>query len=518
MSSDTNEIKDKEEEYLDKIRYLGINKLKTLDKKQIKIWKKTIFWQALADYVKDKVRLYIENNMKMVDVSIIILAGIGLITNALQTLFYLDYKVVRGELGYGIEITSKTSTMIEVLRLITSITTLITILLIIFHYEIKRNFLIFKNSIPFNSSFFSKNLFIPMIIEIIIMSIHTPPLMNGVTVSLRTTGAHAETVPIYLDLFISVFILARVYLLCKFYANYSKWGDVFASRVCNECNAKSGLIFTCKAGIKEHPFLSVIIVMVLSILILGFGFRNCEISFVKNMPLKYFQNWTLMENGFWFMTNTLLSIGFGDFYPTTILGRIISFFACIWGILLESLIVVAITNSMSLTSKEESTYNEIHQCLNDRKYKQKALELILNFYRVQFYGNATQVESDFQGEIYSKYDKTLTKAKKTLDEFRRLRLQRERSNRQITVQNLMAKINLNINDSMDYLLKSTKNQINLLLDNMNQAQENQNKILLFSGILDVLYKNLYEKIRERSLSNELQRTPTNKLKEVNMNK
>ena len=190
-----------------------------------------------------------------------------------------------------------------------------------------------------------------MIIEIILILIHTPTFFNDIKIYLYTTGSNSERVPIYLDLFISVFILSRVYLLFKFYANYSKWGGVFASRVCNECNAKGGFIFTYKAGLKEYPFFSVILLMILTILIFGYGLRNSEISFIKNIPEKYFQDWTKITNGFWFMTTNILLIGYGDFYPTTQLGRIIAFVSCLWGILLESLLVMAIANSIKLNQK-----------------------------------------------------------------------------------------------------------------------------------------------------------------------
>ena len=332
-NQNADDLKDQEEEYLDKIAYLGSEMSKTLDHKQKKQWQRTIVWYSLADYIKDKVRHYIEQRMKILDIIIILLSGLGLLTNGLQMLFYLSFTKVREEDNtFTIKIEGNSSTLIEILRFITSGSTLLVLFLIIVHYEIKKNFLIFKHEIPFNSSFCSKNLIIPMIVEIVFTLIHTPPFFNDVKIKLQTTGTNSEKVPIFLDLFISVFILGRVYLLCKFYANYSKWGDVFASRVCNECNAKGGFIFTCKAGIKEHPFLSVIIVMALTILIFGYGLRNAEISFVKNIPEKYFQDWTEISNGFWFMTTNVLSIGYGDFYPTTVLGRSIAFIACLWGI------------------------------------------------------------------------------------------------------------------------------------------------------------------------------------------
>ena len=358
------EVKEEEDEYVEKIRYLGIDMSKNLEHKQKLLWIKTINWYLLADNLKDKIRDYIEKKMKILDIIVILLAGLGLLTNGLQMTFYLKFEKVRDpDRSYSIIITGKSSNAIEALRFISSGSSLIVIILIMVHYEIKKNYLIFKHEIPFNSSIFSKNLIIPMVIEIILILIHTPPFFNDIKIKLHTTGSNSEQVPIYLDLFISVFILSRVYLLFKFYANYSKWGGVFASRVCNECNAKGGFIFTYKAGIKEYPFLSVIILMVLTILIFGYGLRNSEISFIKKIPERYFQDWTKVTNGFWFMTTNILLLGYGDFYPTTQLGRIIAFISCLWGILLESLLVNAIVNSIKLNQKEELAYNEVERQL-----------------------------------------------------------------------------------------------------------------------------------------------------------
>ena len=505
---------EEENEYIDKIRYLGIDMTKNLEHKQKLLWIKTINWYLLADNIKDKIRDYIEKKMKILDIIIILLAGLGLLTNGLQMSFYLKFtKVIEEDLTNSIKITGHSTNLIEALRVITSVSSLIVVILIMVHYEIKKNYLIFKHEIPFNSSYCSKNLIIPMIFEIILILIHTPPFFNDIKIYLKTTGSNSETVPIYLDLFISVFILGRVYLLFKFYANYSKWGGVFASRVCNECNAKGGFIFTYKAGIKEHPFFSVILLMALTIFIFGYGLRNSEISFVKNIPERYFQDWTQITNGFWFMTTNILLIGYGDFYPTTQLGRIIAFVSCLWGILLESLLVIAIVNSMKLNQKEELAYNEVEKYLEEAVYKKKALNLIYQLYNSHIisddmyknqnnsYMKNNLLDNELQVHKKRIFNKRIIKTKQALIEFSKMRKNKEKKEREISVQNLMTKINIEINDNMNYLLRNIQTQINTLLENINQAQENQNKILLFSGILDVLHKSLYDKVKERTKSN-----------------
>ncbi len=503
--------KEEEDEYIDKIKYLGKEMSKTLESYHKELWLRTITWYILADNIKDKIRDFIEKKVKSLDITIIILAFLGVVTNSIQMSFYLNYTIIKTDNRYSINIKGESSNLIEALRFITSISTLIVIILVFFHYRIKKNFLIFKYEIPINSSMLSNNLTIPMIIEIIFLIVHTPPFFNNMTINYRYKEVNfEEDIPIYIDLFISAFILTRIYLLFKFYANYSKWGGVFASMVCSECNVKGGFYFTYKAGIKERSFTFVIIIMGFTILIFGYALRNSEISFVRYVPEKYFQDWTRIINGFWFMTTNILLLGYGDYYPTTLLGRIIAFCTCIWGIILEGILIKAIIEHLKMESKEEAAYNEVEQYLEECCYKKTALKLINQVYITHKFLENLKMENnmkkgDLKDELFKlrklKFNRAIWKLKKALREFSLMRKNKEKNEREISVQKLMTKINLEINDNTNYLLRNIQTQINALLENINQAQENQNKIQLFTGILESMHNNLNNKVKERTKSN-----------------
>ena len=503
--------KEEEDEYIDKIKYLGKDMSKTLESYHKELWLRTITWYILADNIKDKIRDFIEKKVKSLDITIIILAFLGVVTNSIQMSFYLNYTIIKTDNRYSINIKGESSNLIEALRFITSISTLIVIILVFFHYRIKKNFLIFKYEIPINSSMLSNNLTIPMIIEIIFLIVHTPPFFNNMTINYRYKEVNIEEdIPIYIDLFISAFILTRIYLLFKFYANYSKWGGVFASMVCSECNVKGGFHFTYKAGIKERSFTFVIIIMGFTILIFGYALRNSEISFVRYVPEKYFQDWTRIINGFWFMTTNILLLGYGDYYPTTLLGRIIAFRTCIWGIILEGILIKAIIEHLKMESKEEAAYNEVEQYLEECCYKKTALKLINQVYITHKFLENLKMENnmkkgDLKDELFKlrklKFNRAIWKLKKALREFSLMRKNKEKNEREISVQKLMTKINLEINDNTNYLLRNIQTQINALLENINQAQENQNKIQLFTGILESMHNNLNNKVKERTKSN-----------------
>ena len=512
MQNENAEIsKEEEDEYLDKIKYLGKDMSKSLEKYQKELWIKTITWYVLADNIKDQIRDFIEKRLKALDITIILLAILGIVTNSIQMNFYLNYTIVKTNNRYSINIKGKSSNIIEAFRFITSISTLIIIILIVLHYRIKKLFLIFKHQIPLNSSMLSKNLTIPMTFEIIFLIVHTPPFFNDMIINYKYSELGVdEIIPVYIDLFISAFILTRVYLLFKYYAKYSKWGGVFASMVCSECNANGGHIFTFKASIKERSFIFVLFFVLCTILIFGYALRNCEISFVRNVPEKYFQDWTRISNGFWFMTTNTLLLGYGDYYPTTFLGRIIAFITCIWGIILEGFLIKAIVNMIKMDKKEEIAYNEVEQYLEECNYKKTAMKLIQLVYDTHIILENLNLENNMKkgilkDELFKQrkryYNKVIWKLKKLLREFSKMRKNKEKKEREVSVQKLMTKINLEINDNTNYLLRNIQTQINTLLENMNQAQENQNQIQLFTNILEVMHNSMNNKVKERTKSN-----------------
>ena len=318
-------------------------------------------------------------------------------------------------------------------------------------------------------------------------------------INISTTDTNPQTIPIDLDLFFSVFVPFRVYLLFKFYAFYSKWGDDRAERVCKESNAEGGVGFALKAEIRDRPYFVVFFLMVTSIILFGYCLRNPAIAFMTAVPVKLFQDWTYMWNGFWCITITIFTVGYGDYYPHTHFGRIISIIACLWGTFLVSLMVVAITNSMELSLQQLKAYNAIKHSIVEQKYKGKALTLIRYYYNARSLSEEAEDLSDSELKDKQKYvfKKAIKKLKNALNSFREARKEKTSIDKSITIETLVAKINQSINGNMDKLVRASKVQVNNLMEHIKYSKNFQETIKVYVQVLENMTEKIYKSIKKQ---------------------
>ena len=64
---------------------------------------------------------------------------------------------------------------------------------------------------------------------------------------------------------------------------------------------------------------------------------------------------TTYPNALWLILITTTTVGYGDYFPQTPLGRIIILIVAIWGTLIVSIMLVVVTNTLSMENSEIRT-------------------------------------------------------------------------------------------------------------------------------------------------------------------
>ena len=170
--------------------------------------------------------------------------------------------------------------------------------------------------------------------------------------------------------------------------------------------------------------------------------------------------------------------------------------------------VVTVTNSMELSPEELKAYNTIKQNEFEKVYKGKALNLIRYYYSTRMLSENEDSFDESDITIKQKYvfHKSINKLKKALNTFREARREHKELNKSITIESLVSSINQSINDEMDKLVRSSKIQVNNLMEHIKYSKEFQETLKVYVSTLETMTARIYNQIKSDKKPNN-----TNKL-------
>lgn len=110
-------------------------------------------------------------------------------------------------------------------------------------------------------------------------------------------------------------------------------------------------------------------------------------------------------------------VGYGDFYPTTILGRLILLIVCIWGICCLALLVITISNLLTLNNLENKAMNLILRLSKRQNIRKIAAEIVTSIAKLSFVLRRAPSEDQKARELKNFVDGL----RKKMDDFKNMR-------------------------------------------------------------------------------------------------
>lgn len=86
----------------------------------------------------------------------------------------------------------------------------------------------------------------------------------------------------------------------------------------------------------------------------------------------------------WEAICTMTTVGFGDIFPRTFLGRIIALFCSLFGLTITSMLVIVSTKILTMESPESASFTVIEKLDLRKKIKDTALKMILKINEKKF--------------------------------------------------------------------------------------------------------------------------------------
>ncbi|CAG9329466.1 unnamed protein product [Blepharisma stoltei] len=157
------------------------------------------------------------------------------------------------------------------------------------------------------------------------------------------------TEPLYALMF-----LRWIYLIFSLF-NFGKYNNQVAQRYREKFGVPMTPAFSLKCYLNQDPLLMLLFFFLIpGILIFGSVMRIFDRPLMKpSMDFDY------VGNAWWNSVITMMTVGFGDTYPTTILGRLVSASSAIYGGMVLSFTFVSMGSILQLSKNEKNAFNYI---------------------------------------------------------------------------------------------------------------------------------------------------------------
>ncbi|KRX03311.1 hypothetical protein PPERSA_05669 [Pseudocohnilembus persalinus] len=190
-----------------------------------------------------------------------------------------------------------------------------------------------------------------LILEFILVIIHPSPFLIGQKFTFVNSWAGPITqqqVHYFYNEILSLLGICKLFIVVRTLLLSTKWFSNSSNRVCNMYGKKPNVLFVFKALMQSNPYLCLFFVYSITLIFFGFALKISEAPLYRTGQVGF----KSYANSFWTIIVTMTTIGYGDFYPYTILGRIIIFIVCLIGSLITSLMIVSLTQTLETTNYE----------------------------------------------------------------------------------------------------------------------------------------------------------------------
>ena len=248
-----------------------------------------------------------------------------------------------------------------------------SVIWLIRRYQILLTLQVLQYRVSISDSLLTSGLYKTLLFEVLLHCIFSPPGLDFFF-SLNSLG---YTITYSLDDIFTFFTLLRLYTLLRLFGHYSVYTQPTAESICERNGESASAVFAIKSFIQDSPFIGIGVVFFSISLFSAVCLRIAE------RPEKYYpvggetpSMIQTLADSLWVIYFTTTTVGYGNIYPVTHMGRLTCILACIFGNMYLGMLVVAIHQKMEHSDNENLAYAWIyrrHVKESARKYAKKAI-------------------------------------------------------------------------------------------------------------------------------------------------
>jgi hypothetical protein len=210
---------------------------------------------------------------------------------------------------------------------------------------------------------------------------------------------------------ITAFMVIRIYHLIRVFSVLSVYRSSRSQRLCQMNGSFADFYYAGKCMIQEKPLHVMIWMLLTGIFVFGFLLRLFERP-ASSLTSKDLNDY---GNAMWCIITTMTTVGYGDYYPVTMPGRVCGCIACIWGVLVVSVMCCSLYNLLMLDTGQQKSLLTLHRLWYKDEIKEVAALVLTSACKYKWMLKKKGNFTVFQQEIQ------LGKVRRYINEFQRAR-------------------------------------------------------------------------------------------------
>ena len=377
-----------------------------------------------------------------------------------------------------------------VLRTLLLSTSLLSFLLLFIskYLEFKRDYE-FKRSVKV--SFFKTDLFPELLLEFLIVAPFQYYNLNYYMI----IKALDNVIFLPATTCLSALTILRSFFIVKIFKNVNKYTTSHeVEKTCADFYVKANFSFAFKAAHKESTIYYLLFAFGFTCFIFGISVRSFELYYWETQPTVN-QDWTSLWSAMWCIIVTMTTVGYGDFYPVTHVGRFLIVITYVIGSYLVSIMMNFFTEKSLLDQNEIKSYKLIRALQIRKEIKQKQGHMIYYVIKLKKYKVILKSEKLTDDEYNEKCGLAKSQIAKYIMEINQLNTQVDKLHFNVTKEQLFDLFEMITSDLKD-LNNSIENMKNLA-KTITCFSTNQLELLKQYKKINFTNKLIYEMIEEK---------------------
>jgi potassium intermediate/small conductance calcium-activated channel subfamily N protein 2 len=334
-----------------------------------------------------------------------VLVAISILTGILFNEIKFNFKLQEDDLDYYNKLNNIT-------LIIISISVISFILCMIPRYT--HYFYLYKAAKYISSidNFFQSGLISNVLIEFFLAIIHPNILLKDKYVK-TSKKWNLLAVKYQINDFLLAIMLFRSYYFLKFYILCTNYYGARADRICKMMGKQTNYIFSFKCILISKTIQTLIFITVLTCLMFSYMLKVIEGPVYLLGRAEYHENSYMQYlNCFWNVLVTMTTVGYGDYYPKSVLGRFVVFLVSIIGNIIVALNIDHFQSHTELNDDEKRVLDLIKRF----EEKDEIKNLAVSYFKNNFEYVITK-RKYFRGEIPNDKNQKKNMIKRARDKF-----------------------------------------------------------------------------------------------------